>query len=412
MAPALLIEPFDEPAKRYVGWAPVQCFIRLSQPTAAPTRVRVSCCQQADGGQLVFRARPDEAWALGVDIEVPGDGSPVPMWIAGMFQYPSRRAGDVLLTIEPDGAGVIPASVPMTVRVRKDAETLSDHERDLFLDALATFNDGGAGRFREFCEVHDERSQREMHGHPGFLPWHRAFLLDLERELQAIDPAVALPYWRVDRCAPRLFSEEFLGAHNSSRIPTLSSKNPLITWVTDQIPGINRRARWNPLPAQGAVITAARMGSLSDPTDFAAFTPVVDDIHGIAHRAFSGFLPHFQIGVRDPLFFLLHAGIDREWALWQQRTDMMDPAKQGAFVPGQHGVGHNLQDTMWPWNQQVVWPRPNHAVGGNFVASPIVTAPGPMPRVEQMFDYQGLVQPANRLGFDYDDVPCLGVDIT
>ena len=25
-------------------------------------------------------------------------------------------------------------------------------------------------------------------GTPGFLPWHRAYLLDLERELQAIDP--------------------------------------------------------------------------------------------------------------------------------------------------------------------------------------------------------------------------------
>ena len=46
----------------------------------------------------------------------------------------------------------------------------------------------------------------EAHGFSAFYPWHRAYLLDLERELQNIDPSVSLPYWRFDQPAPGLFT--------------------------------------------------------------------------------------------------------------------------------------------------------------------------------------------------------------
>jgi hypothetical protein len=59
--------------------------------------------------------------------------------------------------------------------------------------------------------MHTQVSSPEAHGAPGFLPWHRAYLLDLERELQNIDPSVALPYWRFDQAAPNLFVKEFIG---------------------------------------------------------------------------------------------------------------------------------------------------------------------------------------------------------
>jgi tyrosinase len=47
--------------------------------------------------------------------------------------------------------------------------------------------------------MHTAQSIAQAHGDRGFLPWHRAYLLDLERELQGIDPQVTLPYWRFDR---------------------------------------------------------------------------------------------------------------------------------------------------------------------------------------------------------------------
>ena len=63
--------------------------------------------------------------------------------------------------------------------------------------------------------MHTSVSSPQAHGAAGFLPWHRAYLLDLERELQAIDPSVALPYWRFDQPAPNLFTRDFLGVSDA-----------------------------------------------------------------------------------------------------------------------------------------------------------------------------------------------------
>ena len=80
------------------------------------------------------------------------------------------------------------AAHPTMVRVRKNANRLTTAERDRFLRALATLNGSGIGRFTEFRDMHvGGAPDSEAHGGSGFLPWHRIYLLDLERELQAID---------------------------------------------------------------------------------------------------------------------------------------------------------------------------------------------------------------------------------
>ncbi len=103
------------------------------------------------------------------------------------------------------------ATTPLMVRIRKDAETLTTAERDRFLSALARLNDRGAGLFRDFRATHTDDTSDEAHGNEGFMPWHRGYLLDLERELQNLDPSVTLPYWRFDRPAPKLFTQAFIG---------------------------------------------------------------------------------------------------------------------------------------------------------------------------------------------------------
>ena len=67
-------------------------------------------------------------------------------------------------------------------------------------------------------------------------------------------------------------------------------------------------------------------------------------------------------------------------------------------------IGHNLADTMWPWNGITGNPRPPTAPGGALAASPAAGAPGPQPTVRSTLDYQGAVSAAARMGFDYDDV--------
>ena len=70
--------------------------------------------------------------------------------------------------------------------------------------------------------------------------WHRAYVLDLERALQAIDLTVALPYWRFDEPAPNLFTQDFLGEPNGDGAVSFRPGHALDQWTTDQELGITR----------------------------------------------------------------------------------------------------------------------------------------------------------------------------
>jgi tyrosinase len=147
-------------------------------------------------------------------------------------------------------------------------------------------------------------------------------------------------------------------------------------------------------------------------TEYADFRELEFAPHGNAHVSFRGPISKVPRAAKDPLFFLLHANIDRLWAFWQwlnHRTDPTDPATYsiaGSLAGDRPGlIGHNLGDTMWPWNQSRTPPRPTFAPPrGAFPASTVVGRPGGQPKVQDMIDYQG-IHGGESLGFDYDDVP-------
>lgn len=391
---------------RYVTWAPSPCRIRLTDASGStvPVAVRISGRSAAGGGGIAFRATAAGAFQATITLTLPLDGSSVPFFVAGRFGQPSVADGDVSIQVRA-GTQVV-ADVPLMVRIRKDANTLTPAERDRFVAAFARLNNQGTGRFAEFRNMHTNDGSPEAHGAPGFLPWHRAYLLDLERELQAIDPGVAMPYWRFDRPAPKLFSPDFLGVSDSLGTVRLSPTNPLQFWTTNGIQGINRRPFFNTSTGSAIdVLTEAQTLALGN--SYAAFLAMEGNPHAFAHTSFGGFISSIDTAARDPLFFLLHTNVDRLWAKWQRRFIRFDPSQAASFSSnGTSGnrIGHNLGDSMWPWNGITGGMRPSTAPGGGLSASPCVTAPGAQPRVRDSLDYQGGVNPAARLGFDYDDV--------
>ena len=131
------------------------------------------------------------------------------------------------MKIEARAGATRVGSAEVMVRIRKNANTLTTDERDRFVSALAKLNNQGLGRFTDFRDMHVAVTLAQAHGAPGFLPWHRAYLLDLERELQVIDASVALPYWRFDRPAPNIFTRDFLGVFGCNRHRPIQATNPL-----------------------------------------------------------------------------------------------------------------------------------------------------------------------------------------
>jgi tyrosinase len=413
-------------AARYVGWAPVPAQVRLSDPTGAagPVTVSLRNSNTAQGGQVVFFSAIPDIEQDDLQLTLPLAGTPVPFFLAGKFQRPSIADGDagveIISTADNQAIGI----TPLMVRVRKNANTLTTAERNSLLAAFATLNDRGMGRFADFRNVHTSAGDPEAHQNAGFAPWHRAYLLDLERELQQIDPSVALPYWRFDQPAPRLFTRDFMGVPDPSTGRVLfSATNPLQFWATDGVTGIVRRPRFNTqtqqaTALQGPAITEPetfQLGlTLTSPPDhrYSRFRRYEGNPHGTAHVSFTGSISQIPTAAKDPLFFLLHANVDRLWAKWQWLNRRFDVTNTSSYEPlgaagspGTTRIGHNSNDTMWPWNQVTTAPRPPTAPGGTMAPSLLTAAPGLRPAVQSMIDYQGVRTAASRLGFDYDDVP-------
>ena len=318
------------PAARFVTWAPSPCRIRMTNPSGATSpvvNVQITGRSAAGGGTVEFRGNAPRPFSSSLTVPVPINGGSVSFFVAGKFGSPSVNNADV--RIEGRVGTALVGSVPVMVRIRKNANRLTPGERDRFLSAFAQLNNQGAGRFTDFRDMHTQVSSPQAHGAPGFLPWHRAYLLDLERELQAIDPSVSLPYWRFDQPAPNIFTREFLGESDALGTVRFSATNPLQFWRTDGVQGINRRPFFNTAAAPPGLRSEAQTLALG--TQYSGFRTMEGNPHGSAHVSFGGSIASIPTAARDPLFFLLHCNVDRLWAKWQRQFGRFNPAQAASY---------------------------------------------------------------------------------
>jgi tyrosinase len=347
-------------------------------------------------------------------LTLPAAGTWVNFGLTGKPGKPSSEDKDCLLVAT---AGSTNLKIPLMVRVRKNANKLKTNERDRLLMALAKLNTAAApaaSAYQALRNMHVSAADGEEHSGPHFLPWHRAYLLDLERQLQAIDPSVSMHYWRFDEPAPNVFTRSFMG--ETRRSPTTASfvvldpANPLVAWVTDAVPGILRSASFNTLtqaaPGVPGFALLNQAQTLALGAAYAAFSGMEGTPHGAAHVSFNGWISSIPTAPKDPLFFMLHANVDRLWALWQWLNRRTNADDLNVYTP-QNRDGRRLNDTMWPWNGVITPPRPNFAPGSGMPVSPVTATPGKKPTVRNMIDYHGsrASLPLDWLGFSYDDVP-------
>ena len=415
--------PTTNPQGRtFLTWVPVKATARLSDASGTsndPPLVTLRNGGASGGGIVAFDTVRSDAGGSQIQLRLPVDGSPVEFWVAGEFKHPSSEYGDA--AIEAAAAGVPVGRRELMVRIRKNAVKLSGAERDRFLSALGQLNNAGRGVFQGFRDAHVLETLGESHRFPGFPPWHRAYMLDLERALQDIDSSVTLPYWRFDEPAAALFDMAFLGmppedpdAGDSIEFP---HGHPLEFWRTDETSdAIDRRPLFDinvapPRRRLGQPNVISQDDTMALGTQYDQFRRMERAPHGPAHTSFAGPINDPPTAPKDPLFFLLHANVDRLWAFWQwfnRRTDAahLETYSTNGAPPGRPGlIGHNLDDTLWPWNQSRTPPRPDFAPPrGEFPASPLTSRPGAQPKIRDMIDWQG-VHGGDPLGFDYDDVP-------
>jgi tyrosinase len=321
------------------------------------------------------------------------DGRWTRFWVAGSRASTNGKDTEVIVST-PDGAEL--ASISLMVRVRKDASTLTLVERLQFLYALSQLHASessthGVSEYMKYAKAHADANDLGIHAsflpnRPAFLAWHRAFLLSIERELQEIIPAVTIPYWRFDRgpddSETRLiYSKGFMGTvsgDQGEKSVEFAEGNFLYGWqplTDDELVRVTNGETLIPINrlqeiySGSATVTYEQVSGLLE-----------DRYHNDAHMGVGGHLAGLNTAAEDPLFFLLHANVDRAWALWQHAEPAVrfNPADKRAYLPQGRHPGHGdirpgsyADDTMWPWSDEIKdWPKrydmpSGPGVGGN-----------------------------------------------
>jgi len=168
-----------------------------------------------------------------------------------------------------------------------------------------------------------EHSNEEVGYDNLFLPWHRAYLYQLELALQTKVPQCTLPWWdwpasRTTGGIPAAY-EDLEGELNplaGFEIPPLPGSPPNWPTVTSRNPG-------NPasLPEQGLIDEIVE--ELSDFDDFSE--ALETRLHNGIHGWVGGTMKWPSTAAYDPIFWAHHTMVDRIWALWQVKHSSPGP---------------------------------------------------------------------------------------
>lgn len=298
--------------------------------------------------------------------------------------------------------------------VRKSFADLTDQERDHFLAALIELKFAPASEdqtfsvYDQFIAIHTAATDVESglndgapanmgHRGPVFLPWHREFLLRLQKGLSSVNSSVVLPYWdwtAHEATFSRLFTDSFIGS-----VPKVTPDEPVpVTsgYFGAEAPIDEAKPSWWPpkatgwklprelqppwsswsgtlhrrvggrlgLPTRSYIDELLNLGSyrkfwfalesgfvfsVEGETEFAR--PMHDQVHGWV----GGHMSEELVSPFDPIFPLNHAYVDYLWYCWQQdghvgpnyypKTSDWDGNGEKGEIPR----GHLLKDAMYPW---------------------------------------------------------------
>lgn len=463
------------PNDDYLTWGPTPARIRLAVPNAQnvavtltndPEQPAPAGSNQPLDGNVAFAQKlvvGETATLQSLSLTLPADGTWVPFYVAGAFPRASTADKDAIIEVhQGDAAGPVVGKQAAMVRVRKNVDRLTDGERDAFLKAMHDLQ-VKAKAFEAFPQMHDLAAQGKLpyqtvklpdgsfnpnfwpdqaHQGSAFLTWHRAFLLQFERRLQAINPAVTIPYWRLNE-KTNAMNPMFLGTNRRAvdifqTEVIFSPANWLYGWSisykdlktvvrapkdTSQL----KRANGNALVGDTQLFDTTPLAA----DQFGPFTSALEfDPHNRGHGLLGAWHANCLISPADPSFWPFHAEHDRLWAKWQwfygrfdaEGTSQNSYDFTGVFVANGDpktvaSLGHNLKDTMWPWDgtkgriMDDDNSRANHPTENPFTAFLAAPSAGLWPAADakpkpgDMIDYLGLS--ASRLphGVAYDDVP-------
>jgi len=284
----------------------------------------------------------------------------------------------------------------------------------VFYSPAGSRTDFPAGHVSEWFKQDEIHQSSHVHGCPAFLPWHREFCNRFETLLRTIDPRLSLHYWdwNLDPAnmpdgeggTINLFDDQFMGNadggvnggavgapllaagfydpaavnfrddHAPVRLQRPNPADPSTFSYPDPTPPPH--VHYNPADPPRTLTRAKQPGSppvgvpgqgwatdaeLIQAPSWEAFRDLMygDEqgtsgvgAHGAAHSYIGGSIANPHLSFRDPFVFLLHANIDRLWAMWQRHpgfaAQRLDPAQVYGTESNTTGSGEvEIGDPSW-----------------------------------------------------------------
>eukprot|EP00871_Galdieria_phlegrea_P001598 jgi/Galph1/2439/GphlegSOOS_G1085.1 len=256
------------------------------------------------------------------------------------------------------------------LKVRRDVRSLSKAERDELRQAFIKLKNEGnpltGVTYDTFNRLHDADDMM-LYGHmaPSFLPWHRYFVYLMERELQSIsgNPNLTIPYWDFieDSGLTSVFRADFMGGNGIGNSSTPAAKVAEAHGIADinspvlDGPFAFHKGQWN--CSEGPLVPYLRRDF-----GYTEFSPTLPDksqlrqcmnlkvydifpfdshsdknisfracvegwasaygepdfLHNRVHAYIGGNMREIRSSSTDPVFYLVHANVDRIFTSWQR----------------------------------------------------------------------------------------------
>jgi tyrosinase len=231
------------------------------------------------------------------------------------------------------------------LRTRQGVHNLTDADVSAFRNAYgqmqAITDNRGFAYFAGLHGVPNWYCQHSTDTAPAyyFLPWHRAYLYNLELAMRSQVASVSLPWWDWTLRPPR---QDGIPKIFADKTADGGTANPLYSFrINLTNPSIHHATTRKPQPVDN-LPTQSDVDDVMSTGDWSEFTQALEtQLHNLVHGWVGGDMGVVAVAAFDPIFYSHHCMIDRLWWLWQVRN-------------GNGSMPDNLLDTpLVPFNMTV-----------------------------------------------------------
>jgi tyrosinase len=225
-----------------------------------------------------------------------------------------------------------PTAAPVPPQ-RKDQASLSEDERGFFLLALNTLL--RQGTYAQLVAIHSDMTHT-MHnmgdgspeaalGQQRFLPWHRVYLYQFERQLQRAlrdQVPVTVPYWNWETA-----QEQSIPGWLEDVLPTVAIGAGTISVFRSP----RTQENLEQILAGTADPSVPSLATVKKATTYTDFASGLEGVHNLVHDWVGGTMDSLATASADPIFWMHHANLDRLWWEWHQGSQGqgLDPQLSG-----------------------------------------------------------------------------------